>query len=71
MDTQVLERTDNVEVIATEIEKASDLHVLRKVAIANVELALKPKQPCTSNLFVGHNQMGKAHDSSQGSKLAM
>ena len=55
IDTQVLEKIDDAEAIATETEEASDLHVLMKEAILNVELALKPKQPSPSNLFVGHN----------------
>ena len=68
IDTQVLEKTDDVEAIATEIEEASDLRVLIKEAIVNVELALKPKQPSPSIPFVGHNQMGETSDNSQASK---
>ena len=70
IDNQVLEKIDDAEAIATEIEEASDLRVLMKEAIANIELAFKSKQPSPSNLFVGHNQMGETHDNSQASKPA-
>ena len=49
IDTQVLEKIDNAEAIATQIEEVSDLRMLMKEAILNVELALKPKQPGPSN----------------------
>ena len=55
IDNQVLEKIDDAEAIATEIEEASDLRVLMKEAIANIELAFKSKQPGPSNPFVGHN----------------
>ena len=38
IDNQALEKIDDAEGIATEIEEASDLHVLMKEAIENIEL---------------------------------
>ena len=70
IDIQVLEKIDDAEAIATEIEEAPDLRVLMKEAIANIELAFKSKQPGPSNPFVGHNQMEETHDNSQASKPA-
>ena len=70
IDNQVLEKIDDAETIATEIEEASDLRVPMKEAIANIELVFKSKQPSPSNPFVGHNQMGETHDNSQASKPA-
>ena len=57
IDNQVLEKIDDAEAIATETEEASDLRVLMKEAIANIELAFKSKQPSPSNPYVGHNQI--------------
>ena len=68
IDNKVLEKIDEAEAIATEIDEASHLRVLMKEAIANIELAFKSKQPSPSNPFVGHNQMGETHDNSQASK---